>query len=89
MMSVEGRDGAPSPLAAAQEGLLRNSVLTFIHVDRGWRWWWAGRQCACDPPPTTTAVSVCTGDGGAVWCVGVEQVRRRVAGVAGWVGGSA
>lgn len=87
VISLEGRDVAPPPSFPSLEGLLRNSLLTFIVVDRGWRWW-AGRQCACDPPPTTTAVSVCTGDGGAACCVGVEQVRR-VAGVAGWVGGSA
>lgn len=87
VMSLEEGTWLPPSSSLSREGLLRNSLLTFIVVDRGWRWW-AGRQCACDPPPTTTAVSVCTGDGGAACCVGVEQVRR-VAGVAGWVGGSA
>lgn len=61
----------PPALSLPQVGLLRrNSVLTFIGVDRGGRWW-PGRQCSPNLPPISTTVTSFSNEGDVVCCVGV------------------
>lgn len=65
-----------SPLSLPQETVLRNSLLTFIVVDRGESWGPGGRQCSSYLPPIRTTVSSCN-EGGVMWCVGVQVGGER------------